>query len=148
MLYTPINGTPLYYEHLKKDNLLSEDQCPTADYHGQKRFNFKHPNIKNGEELSYLLNAFKEDFKANGPSLARITRTTLKGWQKYKNHPDKRIVKRFKAGINGLSSVYSAAIWAMIKYYDTDSYMKNHLNKLLNELYAEFGWKPELLHLF
>ncbi|MBN2546021.1 MAG: hypothetical protein JXB50_09500, partial [Spirochaetes bacterium] len=92
-----------------------------------------------------LLKAFTDDFNTNGPSLARITRTSLKGWQKHKNHPDKRIVKRFKTEINGLSTVYAAAVWAMIRYFEKNKYMKNHLNKLLNDLYTEFGWKTRII---
>jgi|GEM_PF-447764 len=145
MLYTPINGTPLYYEHLKNNSLLSEDECPSAEVHGQRRFNFKHPYIKNGQELKYLLKAFKEDFKINGPSLARITQTTLKGWKKYKNHSDKRIAKRFKMEKHGLSSAYAGAIWAMTRYYSKNKYMLNRLNKLLNDLYAEFGFITRIL---
>lgn len=145
MLYTPIHGTPLYYEHLKKNNLLTEEECPTAEIHGQRRFNFKHPHIKNGQELNYLLKSFTKDFEVNGPSLARITRTSLKGWKKHKNNPDKRIVKRFKLETFGLSSIYSAAIWAMTRYYRTNKYMLNRMNKLLEDLYTEFGLKTRIL---
>ena len=145
MLYTPINGTPLYYEHLKKNTLLTEEECPTAEFHGQRRFNFKHPYIKNEEELSYLLKSFNKDYSINGPSIARITRTLLKGWQKYKNHPDKRIVKRFKTEAHGLSNVYAGAIWAMTKYFRKNKYMLNRLKKLLINLYTEYGLKTRIL---
>src|SRR5262245_26513766 len=49
MLYTPIPGTALYAEHLANGTLLGEDECPPADAHGQLRFNFRHPHIRDGQ---------------------------------------------------------------------------------------------------
>ncbi len=51
MLYTPLPGTPLHAEHLGGGTLMSDDECPPADTHGQLRFNFRHPHIRNGEEI-------------------------------------------------------------------------------------------------
>ncbi|MCE5274754.1 MAG: cobalamin-dependent protein, partial [Deltaproteobacteria bacterium] len=77
MLYTPIPGTPLYEQHQRAGSLLSEEQCPAADTHGQYRFNFAHEHIREGQEKDYLRNAFRRDFEVNGPSLARMMRTML-----------------------------------------------------------------------
>jgi hypothetical protein len=71
MLYTPVPGTPLHAEHRAAGTLLSEDECPDADTHGQLRFNYRHPRIHDGEETGYLLRAFQRDFDVNGPSVAR-----------------------------------------------------------------------------
>ncbi len=95
MLYTPIPGTPLYAEHEANSTLRSFTEVPVADTHGQLTFNYQHPHIRNGEEGKYLLRAFERDFEMNGPSVVRIARTTLRGWQRYKNHPDLRIRQSF-----------------------------------------------------
>ena len=47
---------------------------------------------------SYLLQAFQRDFDRNGPSVVRIVRTMLAGWQRYKHHPDARIRRRLTTG--------------------------------------------------
>ena len=73
MLYTPNPGTPLYEHHKKEGTLLDEANFPPADAHGQYRFNYRHRHIKNGLEQGFLLKAFTQDFKINGPSLARLT---------------------------------------------------------------------------
>ena len=86
MLYTPIPGTPLYEKHLKDGTLLAENTFSLADAHGQYRFNYRHPHITRGREEQYIVDAFKRDFEVNGPSLARLIRTFLKGWQRYKDH--------------------------------------------------------------
>ena len=64
-------GTPLYEEIKEKGMLLDESEIELADVHGQYRFNFRHPNIKNGQETAFLLRAFHRDFEMNGPSVMR-----------------------------------------------------------------------------
>ena len=90
MLYTPLPGTGLHREMSGKDLLVDETQCDLPEVHGQHKFNFKHPHIRDGQETEYLLRAFRRDFEANGPSIVRMVRTMLTGWQRYKNHPDER----------------------------------------------------------
>jgi hypothetical protein len=73
MLYTPLPGTPLHAEHLAKGTLKADDECspadtPPADTHGQFRFNFRHPHIREGEETEFLLRAFDRDFEAWPPA--------------------------------------------------------------------------------
>jgi hypothetical protein len=46
-----------------------------------------HPDQQTAE---FMVRAFDRDFQQNGPSTVRIVRTTLAGWQRYKNHPDPR----------------------------------------------------------
>ncbi len=145
MLYTPLPGTPLFEEHKKNNTLLSEEECPTPDVHGQERFNFKHQHIKNGQENGYLLRAFEQDFKINGPSVARITKTTLQGWKKYKNHPEPRIRARYQFGKRGIKSAFSGALWAMIKYYKNDPEQKTKLTAILQDIHKEFGIQSRFL---
>jgi hypothetical protein len=144
MLYTPVAGTPLYEEHRHKGTLFSESEFPPADAHGQYRFNYRHPHIRDGQEEQFLLRAFERDFKVNGPSLARLIDTTLAGWQRYKDHPEKRIRERFGAKVNLLRTAYTAAVWAMNKYYRDSKPLATQTGDLLKRLYTEFGWKTRL----
>jgi radical SAM superfamily enzyme YgiQ (UPF0313 family) len=139
MLYTPIPGTALYEQHKKSKTLLSEKECPLPDTHGQYKFNFKHKYIKNKQEIKYLLQAFQKDFETNGPSIARLIRTLLNGWNKNKNHADPRVRTRILWETRRLKDVYPGAIWAMRKYYRKNKYMYNKLSAILRDLYAEFG---------
>jgi len=141
MLYMPIPGTPLYEQHLKDGTLLPDSEFPIADIHGQYRFNYRHRHIHNGQEEDFLLNAFRRDFESNGPSLARLTRTMLKGWQRYKNHPDQRIRDRFAWEVKPLRSTYAGAVWAMKKWYRNNERLKTKMDLLLKDIYREFGWK-------
>ena len=144
MLYTPIPGTPLHAQHKADGTLLPESEFPAADTHGQYRFNYRHRHIRNGREGEYLLNAFRRDFEVNGPSLARLIRTTLNGWQKYKNHPDKRIRSRFGLKAKTLRTTYAGAVWAMKKWSRGNEPVGAKMDMLLKRLYREFGWKTRL----
>ncbi|MFC1489286.1 B12-binding domain-containing radical SAM protein [Thermodesulfobacteriota bacterium] len=141
MLYMPIPGTPLYEQHLKDGTLLPDSEFPIADIHGQYRFNYRHRHIHNGQEEDFLLNAFRRDFEFNGPSLARLIRTLLKGWQRYKNHPDQRIRDRFAWEVKPLRLTYAGAVWAMKKWYRNNERLKMKMDLLLKDIYREFGWK-------
>ena len=116
MLYTPNPGTPLYEKHKREGNLLPESQFPVADAHGQYRFNYRHPYIESGEEETYLLDAFRRDFEANGPSLLRLIRVLLNGWQMHKLH-SRRVRNRLAWEAAPLRSTYAGAVWAMKNYY-------------------------------
>lgn len=140
MLYTPIPGTALHAEHLAKGTLLDDAEVPIPDVHGQCMFNFRHPHIPAGQEQHYLLEAFQRDFKVNGPSLARLVETGLKGWQRYKNHENPRIRARYKGDVSKIKTVYAAAVWAMRKWYQDEPAMAARLDGLLKSFYAEFGW--------
>ena len=145
MLYTPVSGTPLHRQMQLEGKLLSEKEFSIADSHGQYRFNYRHPHIVNGEEEQYLLDAFNKDFKANGPSLARLIRVLLNGWNTYKNHPEKRICKRVAWEIKPLKTTYAGAVWAMRKWYIGDDKIYQKLDSLLAELYSTFGIKTRIL---
>jgi radical SAM superfamily enzyme YgiQ (UPF0313 family) len=140
MLYTPIPGTPLYEQHRREGTLLSEEEMPLADAHGQYRFNYRHRHIHKGLEERYLLDAFRRDFEINGPSLARLIRTFLAGWQRYKDHPNKRIRDRFAWEVRPLRTTYAGAVWAMKKWYRGDDRMMKKMESLLKDLYKTFGW--------
>ncbi|MEN6473720.1 MAG: cobalamin-dependent protein [Syntrophaceae bacterium] len=141
MLYTPIPGTPLHEEHKRQGTLLSEDELPLADTHGQYRFNYRHPHIPQGKETEMLRRAFVRDFEANGPSLARLIRVMLTGWQRYRNHPDPCVRSRIDREVDPLRTTYAAALWGMRASYRGDKRMQQKLDVILKELYRTFGWK-------
>jgi hypothetical protein len=145
MLYTPIPGTPLYEEHKRDGSLFSEEEFPPADAHGQYRFNYQHPDIKDGQEEKYLLEAFHHDFIMNGPSLLRMIRVLLNGWQMYKDDPDICVRKRFSRETYPLRSTYAGAVWAMCRWFRNDPRRRGMAEKLLRDIYAAFGWKTRVI---
>ena len=112
MLYTPPQGTPLHAELAEKGLLLSDDEMEPADIHGQWRFNYRHPQIRMGQETEFLLRAFQRDFEVNGPSVIHSMRTLMKGWIKHKNHPEPRVRRRFAAEVESMPVLYAGAAWA------------------------------------
>jgi hypothetical protein len=145
MLYTPIAGTPLYAQHQTQGTLIPESQLPPADVHGQYRFNYHHPHIHDGREGQFLIDAFDRDLAVNGPSLARLIRTTLDGWLRYKKSPDPRIRERFAQRAKVLRTTYAGAVWAMSKWYRDDARIGGQMRALLARLYGEFGWSTRIV---
>jgi radical SAM superfamily enzyme YgiQ (UPF0313 family) len=141
MLYTPNPGTPLYAEHQANGTLLDESAFAPADAHGQYRFNYRHAHIPPGMEEQFLHRAFKQDFAVNGPSLARLIQTQLAGWIKYGRHSDPRIRKRYAGEAKTLGTTYTAAVWAMRRWYANDAVMAAKMDHLLQDLYGFFGMR-------
>jgi len=144
MLYTPIPGTPLYEKHRQDGSLLPETEFPLADTHGQYRFNYRHPHIRDGREEKYLLEAFGRDFAVNGPSLLRMIRVLLNGWLKYRDDPRPCVRKRVAWEVFLLRSTYAGAVWAMRKWYRNDPRLTEKADRLLKDIYAAFGWKTRI----
>jgi radical SAM superfamily enzyme YgiQ (UPF0313 family) len=145
MLYTPVPGTPLYAEHRANGTLLTQDECPDADTHGQFRFNFRHPRIRNGEETEYLLRAFRRDFEVNGPSVTRIARTLLGGWLALKDHPDPRVRARIAFETKDLATQYAAALWASERWFArTNVPLAARLRATRRGVERAFGWKARV----
>ena len=137
MLYTPVPGTPLYQEMREQDRLIDVD---LADIHGQDRFNFEHAAISREQSKQYLDWAFRRDFERNGPSLFRVWRTTLAGWQRYKDHPDARVRARFEWEVRSLKSAASGLLWAMERQLrKTNAGVSFEIRTLRKELGREFG---------
>jgi radical SAM superfamily enzyme YgiQ (UPF0313 family) len=142
MLYTPVPGTPLHREMEAQGRLLPVD---LADIHGQYRFNFRHAAISGEQSGDFLDRAFRRDFERNGPSLYRICRTTLDGWMRYKDHPDRRIRKRFEWEARQLKSTYNAMLWAMERRLaPTNAGISAKIRALRGEIEAEFGTAARL----
>jgi hypothetical protein len=137
MLYTPVPGTPLYKEMSDQGRLL-RDMDP-ADIHGQFKFNFRHAAISRDDSKEFLDWAFRLDFERNGPSLYRMCRTMLQGWQRYKNYPDARVRERFTRDIQKLSTAYSGALWAMERQFrKVNCDVSDRIRSLRAEIKREF----------
>jgi radical SAM superfamily enzyme YgiQ (UPF0313 family) len=144
MLYTPIAGTPFHAELMAKGLMKDESEYVLSDIHGQFIFNYRHPHIHDGQEAEFLLRAFNRDYQRNGPSTVRIVRTTLAGWQRYKNHPDARVRRRYAWQARDLATTFSALVGAARQYFRKDAAMHARMAALLKELYREYGWKSRL----
>ena len=142
MLYTPIPGTALHAQ-LAAQGKIKADIHP-GEVHGQSVFNYCHPHIPDGEEAQYILRAFQRDFEVNGPSVLRLARTTLAGWRRYKQCPDKRVRDRIGWEAKELATTYAAAAAAAVRYLGKKSWLGQRLQSLLRELKDEFGWKARL----
>jgi len=141
MLYTPVPGTPLHAQHRANGTLLPAEECPDADTHGQLRFNYRHPRIRNGEETEYLLRAFRRDFEVNGPSVARIARTLLRGWRSLKDHPDPRVRERVRFETKDLKTQYAGALWAAERWFaGTNPTLAARLRATRRDIEHAFGW--------
>jgi radical SAM superfamily enzyme YgiQ (UPF0313 family) len=143
MLYTPVPGTPLYQEMSDQGRLLPD--VDFADVHGQYKFNFKHGAISREDSKRFLDWAFWRDFERNGPSLYRMCQTMLKGWQRYKDHPDPRVRERFAREVKKLSSAYNAALWVMEKEFKkVNRSVSERIHKLRREVEKEFPFAARL----
>ncbi len=138
MLYTPVPGTPLYFEMERQGRML--EGVDLADIHGQDQFNFRHAAISREDSKRWLDWAFLRDFERNGPSLYRICRTTFEGWRRYRNDPDPRVRARFAFEARALRAGYAAALWAMEKHLrETNVAVSRSIRELRAEIGREFG---------
>jgi hypothetical protein len=138
MLYTPVPGTPLYFEMEREGRML--DGVDLADIHGQDHFNFRHAAISREQSKRFLDWAFRRDFERNGPSIYRICRTTFQGWMRYKNDADARVRARFAWEARALRDGYAAALWAMEKRLrDTNVAVSHKIAELRRDIGREFG---------
>ncbi len=143
MLYTPVPGTPLYFE-MKEQGRLLED-VDLADIHGQFKFNFQHEAISREDSKRFLDWAFLRDFERNGPSLYRMSQTMLQGWRRYHNDPDPRIRERFSREMSKLQSGYNAALWAMEREFrEVSETVSAQIKALRAEVEREFGLRARI----
>jgi len=141
MLYTPIPGTPLYRQLQAEGRLKPETAYHIGDVHGQYILNYYHPHIPPGMEVEIVRRAFARHFQTNGPSVARIVRTMLAGWRRYKDCPDLRVRDRIHWECRELGTTYVAVVAACYRYFADQPHLRAKMAELLRELYSEFGWK-------
>ncbi len=140
MLYTPIPGTPLYAEHLANKTLLDPGEYQEGDVHGQFIFRHRHPHIQEGQETEFILKAFRRDFEVNGPSVLRIARTVLAGWQRYKHHADPCVRSRVAWDARDLIVTFPASLWAARRWFrERNPALARKLSDLLEEIKQEVG---------
>jgi radical SAM superfamily enzyme YgiQ (UPF0313 family) len=138
MLYTPVPGTPLYNEMSEQGRMLQG--IDLADIHGQDKFNFQHAAISRDDSKRFLDWAFWRDFERNGPSLYRMCQTMLQGWRRYRDYPDLRVRERFERENVKLRTAYSAALWAMERYFrKVNREVSEQIRGLRREIGKEFG---------
>jgi radical SAM superfamily enzyme YgiQ (UPF0313 family) len=144
MLYTPVPGTPLFFEMQEQGRMLKG--VDLADIHGQHQFNFEHAAISRTDSKRLLDWAFRRDFERNGPSIYRICRTTLNGWLRYKNDPDARVRARFAWEARSLRDGYAAVLWAMEKHLSrTNAAVSEKIRALRHDVGREFGFASRLV---
>ena len=137
MLYTPVPGTPLYFEMLGQGRLLDVN---LADIHGQHAFNFQHAAISREQSTVKLAQAFERDFERNGPSLFRICRTTFRGWMRHKNNPDRRIRERFERDAKVLRHAWVGMLQGMeYRLERSNPVIAGQIRELRKEMQREFG---------
>jgi hypothetical protein len=139
MLYTPLPGTPLYDAHRAEGTLLPREECPEADVHGQSRFNFRQPLVAAGEETAMLQRAFERDFERNGPSVLRLARTLLQGWQSHGRDPDLRVRARFHRECRGLATVYAGGLWAAEHWLGGNRPLAARLRRVRQDIARQLG---------
>ncbi len=144
MLYTPVPGTPLFADLTAQGRMKDPSEYEIPDIHGQYIFNYRHPHIPAGLEAELVVRAFDRDFAVNGPSIVRIVRTTLAGWKRYKNHPDRRIRRRYAWEARELGTTFAAVVAGAYRYYRHNPAMRAKMLGVLKDLYREFGWKARL----
>ncbi|MBI3464374.1 MAG: cobalamin B12-binding domain-containing protein [Planctomycetes bacterium] len=147
MLYTPIPGTALYAQLAAQRRIKDEHEVHPGDVHGQSIFNYRHPHLAGGIEAELIVQAFQRDFEVNGPSIARIARTTLNGWRRYRRHPDSRIRDRVAWEARELATTYTAATAAARRHFRGQPLLAAQLKELLLHLRCAFGWKARLAEL-
>lgn len=91
--------------------------------------------------MSFCCRAFKRDFEVNGPSIVRTISTLMNGWKKYKNHPEKRIRRRFESEVEKMPGLYAGALWATRHWFRDNPRIAGKIADLLNSVYREFGLK-------
>jgi hypothetical protein len=144
MLYTPVPGTPLYFQMQEQGRML--EGVELADIHGQHQFNFEHAAISKEDSKRWLDFAFRRDFERNGPSIYRICRTTLEGWKRYKNDADLRVRARFAWEARALKDGYAAALWAMERHLrGKNAAVAEKVGALRQEIGREFGLLSRLV---
>jgi len=141
MLYTPIPGTPLHADLTARGLMKDESEYHISDVHGQYILNYRHSHIPDGMEVELIDRAFRRSFEVNGPSVVRIMRTTLEGWQRYRNHPDARIRGRFAWEARDMGKTFAAALWGVKFYFRKNPAIRRKVGDLLQDVYREFGWK-------
>ena len=99
----PVPGTKLYHDYEKDGKII--DGIPNKSKHGQGKIWFHHDHFTRDESEDFLRRAFETDYKRNGPSVLRATRTALHGYSYCKNHENKLVRGRSEEFKNKLQKL-------------------------------------------
>lgn len=144
-LLISIPGTPLYYKHKQAGKIFEQDEYSVSDLHGQKHTNYKHDYMSDEQLHEFLMKAFDDDFRINGPSITRCIATMLSGWKKHKDNPNKRIRSRYKREFKDMLVLFSAITWATRKWYEKDAGMFDKMDLLFKDLLAQGDLKIKII---
>ena len=73
-----------------------------------------------------------------------MARTLLKGYQKYKDHPDPRIRRRYVWEARDMAVTYAGALWAARRFFAGNVELAARIGALQAEVVREFGWKARI----
>ena len=85
--------------------LLDEEECPPADVHGQLRFNFRHPHIRDGQETRVPAAGVPPRLRGERPERPPHRPHAAAGLARHKHHPEPRVRARFARECAGLAHV-------------------------------------------
>ncbi len=88
MLLCVIPGTALYEQYLKAKKLI--EGYPPKRMTGQGDIWFRHPNFGAPDTAATIRDAFRKNYRVNGPSTLRIIETVLRGYVKAKRDLEER----------------------------------------------------------
>jgi hypothetical protein len=70
--------------------------------------------------------------------------TLLHGWQKYKDHPEARIRRRFAMETDKMATLHAGALWATRVWFKDNPEVVKKTTELLDDIYTEFGMKSKI----
>jgi radical SAM superfamily enzyme YgiQ (UPF0313 family)/anti-anti-sigma regulatory factor len=135
MLYTPLQGTPLYNMASKENRILD---LPWKDFDGF-HFTMKHPNFTPQRMEEIQREAFALGFHKLGPSIFRSLMVNFKAYQRFK-HSSSPILKR-RAAYHRDTCCYSLPLFPAAIKYAPNKEIQNKLTEQQNTFCAEFGSK-------
>ena len=90
----PLPGTQLYREYATQGKLMTPEEMPYEERHGQDRIWFKHSAFTGEESAVVLRKAFERDYGVNGASFIRAVQTAMQGYEYTASSKDPHIRAR------------------------------------------------------
>jgi radical SAM superfamily enzyme YgiQ (UPF0313 family) len=90
----PLPGTQLYQEYENQGKLMTSEEMPYEERHGQDRIWFKHPAFTGEESAVVLRKAFEQDYCTNGASFIRAVQTAMMGYEYTVSNKDPQVRAR------------------------------------------------------
>jgi len=135
----PMPQTALYLSYKEKGMLL--DDVPYEEQHGQDQIWFKHPHFTREQSEEFLLEAFRRDYRVNGPSILRMADTALQGYRTTCGTEDLFLQLRNRTRKAQALRLYPL-MGALVRFAPT-SQARAHARVIRDEYYRVFG-KPSV----